>query len=113
MKADVAKQDGERDAPAAAGQLERPRSDGLPVAGGETAADEDEDVFKEIPTVANRALPVPEAAPGESSPSPHETAGSYRLVRPTVSDFVAQPVATKMDPPATNRVVIGSARKPR
>jgi hypothetical protein len=113
MKADVAKQDTESDEAQAAGPPRPPRSGELPLANEEPAAEDGEDVFEEVPTVANRALPTPDGEPTEWSPSSHETAGSYRLVRPTVSDFVAQPVATKIEPAAAKGVVIGQARKPR
>lgn len=112
MKADVARKDAESAEAAPAPAPRAPRSGELPLA-GEEAADEDGDVFKEIPTVANRALAVPEGGPPQSPASSHETAGSYRLVRPTVSDFVAQPVATKIEPATATGVLVPQARKPR
>ena len=113
MKADVAKQDTESDEAVAAGPPRPPRSGELPLANEGSAAEDAEDVFQEVPTVANRALPTPDGGPTEASPSSHESAGGYRLVRPTVSDFVPQPVATKIEPPAAKGVVIGQARRPR
>ena len=113
MKADVAKRDMGSDEAVAAGPPQPPRSGEQPLANEAPVAEDAEDVFEEVPTVANRALPAPDGGPTEWSPSSHKTAGSYRLVRPTVSDFVAQPVATKIEPAAAKGVVIGQARKPR
>jgi len=113
MKADVAKQDMGSDEAVAVGPSSPPRSGEQRLANEAPVAEDAEDVFEEVPTVANRALPAPDGGPTEWSPSSHETAGSYRLVRPTVSDFVAQPVATKIEPAAAKGVVIGQARKPR
>ncbi len=113
MKAEIAKQDGESGATAAVAPAEASRAGEQP-SGDQPDADEALEPFKEAPTVANRALPAPEGgAEEEVTAAPRGGAGSYRLVRPTVSDFVDQPVATKIDPPAGKRVVIGSARKHR
>jgi hypothetical protein len=116
IKADVANQDTETGeaAPVAPG---RPaRSGELPLPDGQPEAEEaTEDDFQEVPTVANRALPVPGGTAKEtpSATAQGQGAGTYRLVRPTVSDFVDQPVATKIEPSASKGVAIGEARKPR
>ena len=116
IKVDVASEDTETGeaAPVAPG---RPaRSGELPLPDGQTEAEEAaEDDFQEVPTVANRALPVPGGTAKEtpSATAQGQGAGTYRLVRPTVSDFVDQPVATKIEPDTAKHAVIGSARKPR
>jgi hypothetical protein len=88
----------------------------IPLTEGEPEPD-DEDVFKEIPTVANQANPTfvagsaPDRAPSLSGQ--HESAGTYRIVHPTTSDVVNPPAATKLDTGAGKRLVIGPPRKPR
>jgi hypothetical protein len=83
----------------------------------EPEADEDEDVFKEIPTVSNRANPTfADSAHHESASLPtdaHDGAGTYRIVHPTTSDFIAPPAAIKIDADAARRAIIGVARKPK
>ena len=89
----------------------------FPAAGDEPEDAESEDVFKEIPTVANRANPTSGVIPPIDSPSSdlgqREGAGTYRILRPTTSDFVDTSAATKNDPNAAKRLIIGPARKPR
>jgi hypothetical protein len=89
----------------------------FPAAGDEPEDAESEDVFKEIPTVANRANPTGGViAAGDNASSvvgQREDAGTYRILRPTTSDFVDTPAATKNDPNAAKRLIIGPARKPR
>ena len=85
-------------------------------AGDEPDADEDEDPFKEIPTVANRARPA--GATGNdkeaSSPAdPHASAGTYRIVHPTTSDVIAAPATPKGDASPSKGMVLGPARKPK
>ena len=121
MKAQVSTEDargGETPPPAAANEAAGDDS----IAAGQPLSDDDEDVFKEIPTVANRANLVSAAgeqnANGVASPSSREGAGAYRILRPTTSDFVADPVVTKIadDPGKQNParcVILGAARKPR
>jgi|GEM_PF-5015532 len=89
----------------------------IPVASEAPEVEEDEDVFKEIPTVANRANPTAEpgseGAAESSTEGKHDGAGTYRILRPTTSDVIETPAPTKVDPSAARRVVIGAARKPR
>jgi len=89
----------------------------IPIANEAPEVEEDEDVFKEIPTVANRANPTADPGSAEASESStegkHEGAGTYRILRPTTSDVIETPAPTKVDPSAARRVVIGAARKPR
>ena len=116
MKADVASQDMESSEAAPVASRKPARSGELPLPDEQPEVEEDaEDAFKEVPTVANRALPTSGGRPAENPPAAaqRQDAGSYRLVRPTVSDFVEQPVATKLDPNTSKPVIIGSARKPR
>jgi len=79
-------------------------------------AGEEEDVFSEIPTVANRANPTgssseidKEAGQGLAGP------GAYRMVRPATSDRMEVPAPAARQRPAAgrvaNRVIIGVARK--
>ena len=89
----------------------------FPAAGDEPEDAESEDVFKEIPTVANRANPTGGViAAGDNASSlvgQREGAGTYRILRPTPSDLVDTPAATKNDPNAAKRLIIGPVRKPR
>jgi hypothetical protein len=89
----------------------------LPVVSEAPAVEDDEDVFKEIPTVANRSNPTADPGGAEAGESltegKHDGAGTYRILRPTTSDVIETPAPTKVDPSAARRVVIGAARKPR
>ncbi len=70
----------------------------------------DDDFVKETPTAANRiALPA-EADDGAASPGQRGGLGTYRILRPSTTDFVESPVVTKTEPAAGKRVVIGAAR---
>jgi hypothetical protein len=73
---------------------------------------DEEDVFGEIPTVANRANPTvsPEEIDKEEGQG-LAGAGAYRMVRPATSDRIAVPAPAAPERPSTNRVVIGVARK--
>jgi len=74
------------------------------------AADED-DVFSEVPTEANRANPM--IAPNAMAPEAGQGlagAGAYRMVRPAISDRIEIPAPAAPERPA-NRVIIGIARK--
>ncbi len=116
MKADGAKQDRDAGESEPASRRKPPSSAELPLPTDDRKAEEDDGgAFSEAPTVANRALPVSSAAGADEAPTaaPRQEAGTYRLVRPTVSDFVDQPVATKIDSAVSGRTVIGSARKAR
>ena len=114
-KAQAASQDTERGKPLAAAQQATTRE--FPAVGDEPEADEpEEDVFKEIPTVANRANPTAggsgtgdAAAPA----APPEGAGAYRILRPETTDVVDTPAPTKADPSASKRMVLGTTRKPK
>jgi hypothetical protein len=117
MKSQVAQElseSGETPPPAAANEA---GTDEDAIANGEPETVEDEDVFKEIPTVANRAKPAAVGgAEDQSTPSlanQHEAAGTYRIVHPTTSDFIDSPGAAKVDENAARRVILGPARKPR
>ncbi len=93
-------------AEAAATEASRPQQ------GGGAEAD-DGDFFKETPTAANRIEAIA-AAPVEDSAAPagqRGGPGTYRILRPSTSDFVESPVVTKTQPPAGKRLVIGTARK--
>jgi hypothetical protein len=83
----------------------------------EQPSGEDEDVFKEIPTVANRANPTTAPSNGNAAPSSqpdsHESVGTYRIVHPATSDSIAPPATTKSDSGTGKRMILGSARKPR
>ena len=74
-----------------------------------------EDVFSEIPTVANRANPT--LSPSQPSETDKDGgqglggAGAYRMVRPAISDRIGVPSPAGADRTAGNRVVIGVARK--
>ena len=89
----------------------------FPIAIGEAETEDDGDLFKEIPTVANRANPTDVASAGDAgAPSmegQHEGVGTYRLVRPTTSDVIDTPAPSKGDPNDARRLIIGGARKPR
>ncbi len=74
---------------------------------------EDGDFFKETPTAANRIEAIA-AAPVEESATPADQRGgpgTYRILRPSTSDFVESPAVTKTQPSAGKRLVIGTARK--
>ena len=75
----------------------------------------DEDEFDEVPTISNRANPTSEAGKavkGDNSPQGTPSgAGSYRLVRPAISDQIAVSSPAGAERPSGNRVVIGIARK--
>jgi hypothetical protein len=89
----------------------------IPIGSDEPEAGKDEDVFEEIPTVANQANPTSTAGAGgetaSSTSAPSEGAGAYRIVCPTTSDLVDAPAAPKIDPSTSRRLIIGSAGKPR
>jgi hypothetical protein len=79
-------------------------------AGNRDGLDEDEDLFTETPTIANRANPT--ASPSEVDKDAVQGlagAGAYRMVRPAISDTLAPPAPTKR--PSGNRVIIGVTRK--
>lgn len=79
-------------------------------AGNQDGLDEDEDPFTEIPTIANHANPT--ASPSEMDKDAVQGlagAGSYRMVRPAISDTLAPPAPAKR--PSGNRVIIGVTRK--
>lgn len=86
----------------------------LPAA-SETDDDDSEDVWKEIPTVSNRVEPSPSSDGGDTSTpgGPSESAGTYRILRPTISDVVDTPAPAKDDAHSPKRTVIGSALKPK
>lgn len=72
---------------------------------------DEEDVFSEVPTEANRANPL--VAPNSISPQAGQGlagAGAYRMVRPATSDRIEVPAPAAPERP-TNRVIIGIARK--
>jgi hypothetical protein len=81
----------------------------------EAAEDDAEDVFKEIPTEANRPNPMAGPAPigpdGAAPAAPPEGAGAYRLLRPTTSDVLDTPAPAKPETGRNKGLVIGSARK--
>jgi hypothetical protein len=76
----------------------------------------DDDPFREIPTVSNRANPTAEIESNDFAPAnePHTGVGAYRLVRPATSDRI-EPQQQQQPAPGQktqgNRVVIGVARK--
>ena len=92
-----------------------------PSASAETSAEsasvaaalaQDEEVFSEIPTVANRTNPT--VSPSELDKNKDQGlggAGAYRLLRPATSDRIAVPSPAVPDRPAAKRVIIGVARK--
>ncbi len=99
-------------------------SAGSPVAEDEdpeddASADVDLEFEAETPTEANRANPLSapggEAENGTPPPEPFSGPGSYRMVRPAISDYVAGPVqvAGKADKSPVGRLIIGVARKPQ
>ena len=76
------------------------------------ALSEDEDVFSEVPTVANRANPT--ASPREIDKESGEGragAGAYRMVHPATLDRIAVPVPAAPQRAVAKRVVIGVTRK--
>jgi hypothetical protein len=81
--------------------------------------DEDLEFVADTPTEANRANPLPaptgEAESGTPSSELFSGPGSYRMVRPAISDHIATPapVAGKSDKSTTSRVIIGVSRKPQ
>jgi hypothetical protein len=105
MKAEVASQGAESGTAAATGPVKPGGARERAVTTEEPVADEDD--FKEIPTVANHPLPAADAAPDASS-SQQEGIGTYRLLRPAVSNAVDTPAPTPR-----KGVVLGAARKPR
>ena len=78
-------------------------------------AQDEEDGFSEVPTVANRANPT--VSPSQQSEIDKDGgqglggAGAYRMLHPATSDRIAVPSPTGADRPAANRVIIGVARK--
>jgi hypothetical protein len=89
-----------------------------PDASNTPSTEEGLEFVAETPTEANHANSVP--APGKKDecetppPDLFSGPGSYRMVRPAVSDRIAAPapVAGKADKNRGGRVVIGVARKP-
>jgi hypothetical protein len=81
--------------------------------GGADAGD-DGDFFKETPTAANRIEAIA-SAPVEENATPDGQRGgpgTYRILRPSTTDFVESPLVTQTQPPAGGkRLVIGTARK--
>jgi hypothetical protein len=77
--------------------------------------EETEDVFKEIPTVANRANPTAVAPAGDSAaqPGPPEGAGAYRILHPATSDVVETPATARAEAAPAKRMVLSPARKPK
>jgi hypothetical protein len=74
-------------------------------------AQDEDDVFSEVPTEANRASPM--AGPHSIDTKAGQGlagAGAYRMLRPAISDRVEIPAPTAPERPA-NRVIIGIARK--
>ena len=74
-------------------------------------AQDEDDVFSEVPTEANRANPM--AGPHSIDTKAGQGlagAGAYRMVRPAISDRVEVPAPAAPERPA-NRVIIGIARK--
>jgi hypothetical protein len=76
-----------------------------------TLALDEEEVFSDVPTEANRANPMVapssvDAAAGQGLAG----AGAYRMVRPATSDRIEVPTPAAPERPA-NRVIIGIARK--
>jgi hypothetical protein len=73
---------------------------------------QDEDAFRDVPTVANRANPtVPPSEVDTGEGLGLAGAGAYRLVRPATSDRVTVPTPAPPDRPSANRIVIGVTRK--
>ena len=75
-------------------------------------AQDEEDVFSEVPTEANRPNPMasPNSIDRHAGQEP-AGAGAYRMVRPAISDRIDIPAPAAPERPA-NRVIIGIARKP-
>ncbi len=120
MKAQVAARDAkDGEAPPRAGVEQCGAGD--PPQTGQPPCDDEEDGFKEVPTVANRTSPVSSAgeqnAPVPTSTEGHIGAGTYRIVHPAISDSVAEPVVNIARKPdqrnPAKRMILGSARKPR
>lgn len=76
-----------------------------------TLAQDEEDVFSDVPTEANRANPMvaPKSIDTEAGQG-LAGAGAYRMVRPATSDRIEVPAPAAPERPA-NRVIIGIARK--
>jgi hypothetical protein len=76
---------------------------------------EDEDIFEEVPTVANQAKPASGDGEPAAVPSldPRENPGTYRLVRPTSPEVIDAPIPAKASAKAGKGVVIGTARRPK
>jgi hypothetical protein len=77
------------------------------------AVESEDDLFREIPTVSNRANPTLESADNDFSPAnePHTGVGAYRLVRPATSDRIDVHQPTAGARTQSNRVIIGISRK--
>jgi hypothetical protein len=69
------------------------------------------EAFVETPTVSNRANPINSTDESGNTATP-EGAGSYRLVRPATSDRIDVRQPSAGEKTASNRVIIGIARKP-
>ncbi|HEX7505136.1 MAG TPA: hypothetical protein VF550_00085 [Polyangia bacterium] len=75
-------------------------------------AQDDEDAFSEIPTVANRAnSTVSQSEIDREAGQGFAGAGAYCLVRPAISDRIEVPVPAAPKRPIANRVIIGVTRK--
>ena len=87
----------------------------LPLDGSDGQPKSDDELFEEVPTVANQARPASEdICPSErSSLGSGQRAGAYRIVRPTTCDVIDAAIAQKAEAAATKRVVIGTTRKSR
>ncbi len=116
MKSQVASEHAQSDAVPPPAAAKEAVTGEIALTDGGSEAD-DEDVFKEIPTVANQANPTLGAGSAtDRAPSlsgQYESAGTYRIVHPSTSDCVDPPAATKLDTGASMRLVIGPPRKPR
>jgi hypothetical protein len=79
--------------------------------GPTTEPADDDDFVKETPTAANRIEALPADGDAAASSEQRGGPGTYRILRPSTTDFVDSPVVTKTQPAAGGkRVVIGAAR---
>ncbi|MBN2573664.1 MAG: hypothetical protein JXP73_03800 [Deltaproteobacteria bacterium] len=114
MKAQSTDERAETEKPRASSPRKGAITEELPAV-GEPDVEESEDLWKEIPTVSNRTGLSSSAGGGDTSTpaGPPEGAGTYRLLRPTISDVLENPTAAKDDALSPKRTVVGSARKPK
>jgi hypothetical protein len=107
---DTEAEDATKEAEQEAARLARSAEITVEFASVAAALCEGEDVFSDVPTVANRTNPTASSSEideGQGSAG----AGAYRMVRPGTSDRIAVPAPATHQRPSGNRVIIGVVRR--